>query len=273
MTVISNIITRHCTVHSSDSLISEFKEGDFVPIEWEKTKIISVSKYRGAMSYWGLAKSDDYGWSTHDWLVKQSQDANSFSSAEDFAQNISDKLNNELSKMRFPEPYHHGIGIHFTAYERVDDYQIPELFLISNWADTNYTTLRGDGISASRETFHTLSGHPSIPEHRNKNYRLVVHKYLTDNNGMLVYNNGDPTLFNPISHSFQQSFRTLYKRKKLKNDSEIATYMALARRPIEIISKAQSDFCREGQRLVGGKPHDLAITPDGLYESTTGDKP
>ena len=53
MTVISTIITRHCTVHSSDSLISEIRNGSFLPIEWEKAKILPVPKYRGAMSYWG----------------------------------------------------------------------------------------------------------------------------------------------------------------------------------------------------------------------------
>jgi hypothetical protein len=273
MTVISTLITRHCTVHSTDSLISEIKDGNYCPMEWEKSKIIPIVRFRGAMSYWGLAKCDKFRWSTYEWLSKQVQDSNCFTSAEELAYNISDKLNLALSTMRFSKPEHYGIGIHFTAYERIDDYQIPELFLISNFADTNYTSLRGEGVGVSRETFHVISEYPPLAEHRDKPYRLAVHNFLNDKDGMFIYNNGDPILFNPLSNAIHQCFNTLYQRKQLKNDTKIATHMALARRPIEMISKAQADFCLEGKQLVGGKPHDLAITPNGSYESTTGDKP
>jgi hypothetical protein len=47
--------------------------------------------------------------------------------------------------------------------------------------------------------------------------------------------------------------------------------MAIARRPIEIIAKAQHDFCPEDKIIVGGKPHDYAIQPNGECKSSTGD--
>jgi hypothetical protein len=54
VTVISTVITRYCTVHASDSLITKLQpDGSAIPIEWEQSKIILVRPWRGAMSYWG----------------------------------------------------------------------------------------------------------------------------------------------------------------------------------------------------------------------------
>jgi hypothetical protein len=205
MTVISAVITRYCTVHASDSLITKRKEGGtYEPDEWEHSKIVPVHRWRGAMSYWGLAKHPAHNWSTVDWLQDQVKSAGQESTPEEFAQRVTVNLAEAISKMSFAKPVDSGIGIHFTAYEYIDNRWIPELFLISNWADTNYQSL-------------------------------------------------------------------LDMRGNLTKPQQIETYLAMARRPIEIISSAQRDFGREDTRIVGGKPHDLAITPSGEYHSTTGD--
>jgi hypothetical protein len=274
MTVISTLITRHCTVHSSDSLIIRVeKNGTCTPVEWEKSKIVPVRHFRGAMSYWGLAQYDLYNWSTFDWLTEQIQHAENCNSAEAFAYSLGEKLNTELSKMTFLKPIHSGIGIHFTAYEHFKNYWIPELFLISNWVDPSYTSIRDSGVGISRETYHTLNNKLPEPIHREEKYRLEVHEYLYKRSGMFIYNNGDPIMFNPAANAVLNFFRELSRRGLISNPDDINTHLSIARRPIEIVIKAQADFCKKDKTIIGGKPHDLAVTPNGEYKSSTGDGP
>ena len=47
--------------------------------------------------------------------------------------------------------------------------------------------------------------------------------------------------------------------------------LAFARRPVEVVSKLLTDFAKTNRRMIGGRPHDLAISPDGQYFSSTGD--
>lgn len=272
MTVISVVMTRYCTVHASDSLITELQsDGSALPVEWERSKIVPVYHWRGAMAYWGLAKYEAYGWSTFDWLQEQAKTAANYTSAEEFAQDLSEKLQKAIAQMRFVKPVHAGIGIHFTAYEYIDGYRIPELFLISNWADTSYRSLHPGGVGSSRETYHTVADVAPKHEHREVKFRLEVRRHLQQRGGMLIYNNGDPVMFNAAAYAVLGMFRALAERGRLTGPGKVETYLAMARRPIEVVSRAQLDFCREGARVVGGKPHDLAITPNGKYISTTGD--
>jgi hypothetical protein len=272
MTVISTVITRRCTVHASDSLITELQpDGRALPVEWERSKIIPVHHWRGALAYWGLANYEAYGWSTLDWLQEQAQTANSYDSAEEFAQDLSEKLQKAIARMHFVKPVHAGIGVHFTAYEYLEGYWIPELFLVSNWTDTSYMSLRRGGVGSSRETCGTVANIAREREHREVKFRLRVHQYLQQRGGMFVYNNGDPVMFNTAADAVLGMFRVLAERGSLTEPEKVETYLAIARRPIEVVSRAQLDFCREGARVVGGKPHDLAITPNGEYISTTGD--
>jgi hypothetical protein len=273
MTVISAVITRSCTVHASDSLITKRTQGGtYKPGEWERSKIIAVQRWRGAMSYWGLAKHPGHNWSTPDWLEEQVESAGEDSGPEEFAQRITERLAEAISNMHFTNQIDAGIGIHFTAYEYISSYWIPELFLISNWVDPTYRSLRPTGVGLSRETYHTIADVPASPEHRGPEYRLEVQRYLHQRGGMIVYNNGDPGMFNVAAKAIFEMVRQLGQRGKLTNPQHVETYLAIARRPIEIISAAQRDFCREGTRVVGGKPHDLAVTPGGAYSSTTGEK-
>jgi hypothetical protein len=270
MTVISCVITRYCTVHSSDSLITQLENENYKVLESRRTKIVAVRKWRGAMAYWGLAEYDQYKWSTFNWLQKMASNSSRFASAEEFAKGLKDKLNEEISKMRFIKPKHSGIGIHLTAYEHVKDYSIPELFLISNWTDTSYQSVNADGFRLSRETYGTIFNIARIPQHQEVRYRLEVHKFLQESK-WFIFNNGDPTMFNPAANSILRMFELLAEQGKIAKAGEVGTYHAIARLPIEIVSRIQRDFCRKEARLVGGKLHDLAITPDGEYSSSTGD--
>jgi hypothetical protein len=271
MTVISTVISRNCTVHASDSLITERQRVEiYKPIEWQRSKIIPVAVWRGAIAYWGLAEHKIYNWSTYDWLKKQATLAKQYQSAEDFGLSVANRLNEEIKKMSFSNPLEEGIGIHFTAYEYVDNYWIPELFLISNWKDTSYNSLRTDGVGLSRETYKTVVQSNTEPEHREAKYRIQVLEYLKSGS-LLMFNNGDPIMFNAGANSILSMIGELAKRKSLSNPDKVETYLAIARRPVEIVSNVQKDFCKKGKRLVGGKPHDLAITPGGQYISTTGD--
>ena len=151
MTVVSALITKHCTSHASDSLITMLHpDGKREPLEWERSKIIPVRKLRGAMTYWGLAKYDAYQWSTFDWLTDQANALATCSTPVAFASDLTHALRKAVSQMNFLQPTNAGIGIHFSAYEYVNGYWVPELFLISNWANTELL------IPASR-------GHRTIP--------------------------------------------------------------------------------------------------------------
>lgn len=269
MTVISTIITSLCTVHASDSMLTTKTAcGDLETVEMERTKIIPVRPLRGAMSYWGLASCDKYQWSTYDWLAERGNHANEYDSAEDFAGCLAKGLNEKIGKMNFASPLDRGIGIHLTVYERIQDYQVPEFFLISNWSDTNYRSLKPGGVEVSRETYGTLEGEARKPEHRSEQYRLKVQKRLQAG-AMLIFNNGNTTLFNPAAKAILEMIDELRKSRSFLRTEEVKTYRDIARRPLEIVSKVQQDFCREGMRAVGGRIHDLAITPSGEYSSTS----
>lgn len=269
MTVISTLVTTHCTVHASDSLLSIRQlDGTYKYVEWQCPKIVKVEKWRGAASYWGLAKASTYKWCTYDWLRDMASQAAVHSSPERFADAVARDLNRTLS--RLSEPAHTGIGIHFTAYERIEGYWIPELFLITNFTDPSYRCLNPDGVRVSRETYHQLTNEDPLPEHREDEYRLRVHNALK--NGLIFnYNNGDPEMFNPVADAMFNALRIARTRGKLRDLSDIKTCIAIARTPVAVISDLQRDFFQTNTRIVGGKVHDLAVTPTGSYQSNTGD--
>ncbi len=258
-------------VLASDSYITELQpDGTHKLTESRQTKLVAVEHFRGALAYWGLATYVRYSWSTLRWLRGWAGKAREFSSAETFAHSLASALNAGISNMQFKSETDSGIGIHFTAYEYIDGYWVPELFLISNWSDPTYQSIRADGVGVSRETCHTLTQQSPAPEHGSPQYRMRVHKYLQDG-GWFIYNNGDPAMFNPAAAAVFRLLEMLSQRGLLARQEEVTTYLAIARRPIEIVADAQRDFCEKRSRVVGGKLHDLGITPNGLYESTTGD--
>lgn len=259
MTVISTLITKYGTVHATDSLITKPTEGNKREIvEDQRSKIVKVRPFRGAMSYWGAAyiPSSNGNVSMLDWLQNEVEHANQYPDPEQFAQAVARNLGRVLSSEQ-------GIGIHFTAYERIENYWIPELFLISNYADPGYQALRA--LDVSRETYKTISNEEPKPEHREKEYRLAVNRDL-QTGGNLIYNNGDPDLFNPIANALLDTLKSLDSRGVLKKTPDLEFFRRLATLPIEFIANLQKkDFCEFATRRVGGKLHSLSITPEGIY--------
>lgn len=275
MTVISTLITARCTAHATDSLITELQpDGSRMPIDWKKPKIVPVRRFRGAISYWGLAGIHG-GWSTLEWLTAQVQNAVNSPSPEDFAQELARRLQQEITGIAVATPIDRGIGLHFTAYECVGDRWIPELFLVSNWQDPSYTAIRPTGVGYSRETLASLDGRGWQPDDRRADLRILVSQFLHGEGvyqgrgkGLFRYNNGDPSLYNPPANAIQGMLTTMAERRWLKALG-VSEAIQLARRPVEVVSEIQRDFCRADRRIVGGKIHDLAITPGGRYASSS----
>jgi hypothetical protein len=270
MTVIATIITSHFTAHGTDSFVTRPNaDGTYELLESQDTKIVRVPRWRGAISYWGLA-SDNAGWSTLKWLRDRAAEAERYASAEEFARSIAADLTSELSARRFRTPLHRGIGMHFTAYERIRGYWIPELFHIRNWVTPAYDAVDPAGVSVTRETYGAVQRTKRLDEHREPLYRLAVHRALQSGR-MLVFNNGDPRLFNPIAESLFTAMEEVHRRGLLRDPTDAETHLALVRRPIEVVSGLLRDFAKPNMRIIGGKPHDLAIAPSGDVTSTTGD--
>ena len=209
MTVISAILSKSCIAIASDSLITTYDKTNN-PLEYGKSKIVYYEKLKCSASYWGLAWND-HGWSTYDWLEKQKSKSAEIDTLENFANYLRDSLDKELSKMNYENPVHKGIGIHLVGYEKIDDKWIPELFLICNYDNTNYSELREKGLGVSRETYGTVTKY--LPELKNENYsdkekRLVVYNEFLNKGRILFYNNGDPIMFNPIAKAFLQFVNT-----------------------------------------------------------------
>jgi hypothetical protein len=221
------------------------------------------------MAYWGLAQFDAPRWSTRKWLADRAQQTGKSSGPEKFAKDLAGDLTAELLKLKLTGSTG-GIGIHFTAYERINGYWIPELFLISNWADTSYRATLPGGMVVSRETFHGISGQAPHASHGDPAFRLQVRTFLEAGN-LLTFNNGDPLLYSSAANGIFAMFQQIASRGILADPDSLKMWAALARRPVEIVSAAQRDFCRRGQRIVGGKSHDMAIAPNGQSLSTTGD--
>jgi len=272
MTVVAAIITRHCTAHASDSFLTTARpNGHLEVVDDRARKLVRVPAWRGVIAYWGYAGGDGGG-KTFDLLVAESARAGEHGSAQAFAQHLAATLTAMLHGRRFARPTDGGIGLHFTAYERVSDYWVPELFLVSNWTDASYSAIRPGGLSVTRETYATIRRlEERSPEHGEASCRLEVHASLHQQPMMLRFANGDPVLFNPLANAMLECFMTMGARGELENPESVQTHLTLVRRPVESISHLVSDFAPLGQRRVGGRARDLAVSPGGMYESTTGE--
>jgi len=195
-----------------------------------------------------------------------------------FGPNDNEVLSNSVKRLKiialfFLAMYIYGIGIHFTAYEWIDDYPIPELFLITNFDNTEYSALHADGIHVTRETFGVAFQIPNrVIEHSKPDYRHQVRKYL-EAGKVLLYNNGDPFMFNAAFSSIRDLFRIAEQRRILKPTTDPKAHRDIVGWPIELVYKVQKYFVKEGHQMVGGKPHNLSVTPRAEYESDTGDAP
>lgn len=272
MTVISAVISTHCIAVSSDSLLTVYNSSTKLSeiIETRKPKIIRIEKFLGAFTYWGLAaRSKTSKWTTYDWLKKISNDAHRFDSLESYAIYVRDELDKEIKSLKIDKKST-GIGIHLTGYEDYDGFKIPELFLISNYTDPTYFKI-GD-LSVSRHLFSTMpdefkTGNENLTQSEKQ---FLVKDFLTKGK-MFIFNNGDPDMFNPFFSGYRDAMNTAKKRHLLKDSSDIEIYRNIARRPIEMVTKAQKDFYKKGKIIVGGRVHDLVIEKTtGKFTSTSG---
>jgi hypothetical protein len=265
VTVISTLITRRWTVHASDSFITELQpDGKRKIIESERSKIVKVGKWSGIVSYFGLATYEKYKWDTYEWLREKVKTTTEYTTAEEFAIALKEELSSKMGSMRFDRPVDARIGLHFTAYEHIGGYWIPEMYFITN--STNPPKL-----GLGRETYHTVVNVAADMKHSEERCRLTVHDYLHSEPNMLIYNNGDPEMFNAAADSIHRAFSMIKKRGTLKETNNLKTFLDLARRPVDLVSEAQLAFVEKDHRTIGGKSHDLGVDSGGNYESTTGD--
>jgi hypothetical protein len=271
MTVVATVITRHFTAHASDSFLTVVRPNQMLEVvNSSATKLVRVPAWRGVIAYWGLSRRGD-DWDTLAWLRRAAASAHEHASAAEFAGHLATSLTRALRERRFARPIDRGLGLHFTFYEHVGGYWVPELFLITNWTDASYAAVRGEGFRATRETYGTLRGVVDRPEdHASTAHRLEVHRALVEQPLMFRFVNGDPTLFNPSATAVLDTLVNLSLRGDLFNPESARTHLALVRRPVELASRLVSDFVAPGRRRVGGRTHDLAVSPGGDYDTTTG---
>jgi hypothetical protein len=269
MTVIATMIAKSGTAHATDSLLTtRGPGGTAVPVETQETKVVPAPRYYGVLAFWGYA-GDAKGERTIDWLRERVTESTQFGTAEDFARAVAQQLQAWLVSKGVSRDARYGIGVHFSAYERIGDYWVPELFLISNFED--YSSLRSSGVGYSRETYGTITGIPRSPEDRESDRRMRVHEFLAEGN-WLRYNNGDPMLFNTTADAVRLMLDVARVRGALA-DLDVEHLRRWTRLPVETVATLQRDFYRPEVRIVGGKIHDLAVTPTGEYSSTSGDEP
>ncbi len=228
-----------------------------------------MPEYFGIMSFWGLAEI--YNQSTLEWLQQRAGAAGQFKGSEAFAIDIGHQLNEILPKLGLRDPLQAGIGIHFTAFELIDGYRIPELFAITNFESPDYAALHQDGIHVTRETYGVAFQDPARPpEHGDTKHRHKVRTYL-DSGNVLLYNNGDPRMFNSAAGAIQNLFGLAAQRGILKASADTRAHRDIVRWPIDLVANVQRNFVKDGYQLVGGARHTLSITSRGEYESDTGD--
>lgn len=273
MTVIATLITKHWTVHATDSLITvRQQDGSYKIEEQEQTKIVRVEAFSGAISYWGLAW-DPYGsWNTFKWLSEQSALAYRWHTPADFANHLAQRLSEETRRLNALPSSDRGLGLHFTAYEYVDGLYVPELFLVRNYADESYKTIRPTGFEVRRRTYEALfstSNQQSMEGESDS--RKAVHAALHNSNSLIRFVNGDPELYNPLANAVFEAFIKMQSRGWVDDYSSASMHCCIARTPIETASRLIGAIARSGVRIVGGKIHDLAAKPGRIYESSSGD--
>ena len=262
MTAITALITKTWIASASDSLLTEVnpQTNTIKHIEFKKSKIVPIKKFKAAASYWGLAKVGN--WRTYDFLVKIATQEKEYDSFENFASYLKDELNKKLNSFTFSNPLHKGIGIHLVGYENINKQEIPELFLITNFTDETYTKV--EEFKVKRNLYKTLPEEYITVDDNIGNQRKQILKFL-DNGGMFIFNNGDPALFNPVAKAINEMFKVAWSRNDLQEGTR--KYAKLAVAPIEVIKTIQKNFFKKDSIRIGGKTHYLLTTRLGEYIS------
>lgn len=267
MTVNFIEITRDGTAHATDSLITKRTATGRDPSELSgKPKFVHIPKFHGIMSWFGTVQYG--GWNALEFLTKKAEEAEKFTvkQIQDFSDNIAHDIGIALNGGGWSMP-EKGCGIHFTFYEELDEYWVPELMFITNYsgyeATTGYQT-GGPALLALRQTFHTISGNKDVnySQHGDSECRRAVHSFI-NNVRSLWYTNGDNFFTNAgfeIAENSQQIFLT---RKMLKthNALKLAQWRTLF--AVKTAVEAHKIFSYEP--LVGGKCFSTAVMPPGDY--------
>lgn len=264
MTAISAILSKNSISISTDSLLTRYYKTTKKKeeIEHKSSKIVKMEKYRAAASFWGLAK---YGnsWTLEETIRKALREAPKSDTLKSFALRLAKNLDDTLKLFNFKNPIESGIGIHITGFELRGKYDLPELYLVTNFENPQYDRLKPSFI-ALPQVYSVLKNNGGPNVSNTDEQRAAVNEYLNGNDwNFFNFNNGDPVVYNVYSRAEIDAMIILFKRYKLRFKSEYLR--AIARRPIEGIRTAQRDFLPVGQRSVGGKIHDLVINRNGTY--------
>ena len=147
---------------------------------------------------------------------------------------------------------------------------VDRVFLISNWANTNYSALRAAGVEATRETSATIFNTRDAIGGVDINNRIAMHNWLNSGN-YITYNNGDPYLYNTAAIAMTGMIQVLKSRNILKSANRLDTYVKISRFPVDTVTQMQKQLCKKGTQVVGGRTRDISVTPTGIYYSTSGD--
>lgn len=266
MTVITTLLTGDCIVHASDSYLTlTLTNGTKKVVESQKPKIVAVRHFRGAISFCGFAGFQHL--TMLNWLTARAQQANQFASPDLFAQWLTNELDGWLQTVAGPLQ-NKGVGLHLTAYEQLAFGSVPELYWITNW---NGAYVVQPHPVAQRQTIITATNATQLPSQIQPNAaeRQTVRNHLQQAFHFLSYNHGDNELFNTQAAAIIDSAHILRARGVLiPNRIEYAGRLALM--PVEAVCNMQRRLSRQGTRAVGGRPHNLIITPQGQYTSLTG---
>jgi len=224
MTAISALISKKWIAAASDSLVTEFhpETNEISHIDFRRSKIVPIRKFKAAAAYWSLAKIGK--WNTYDFLKTMARNAYNYDTIEEFANGIKLMLKEKLDGITFRTPIHQGIGIHLIGYEIHGDTLVPELFLISNFANPSYETLKE--LDVTRNLYGTLHENFRNNEESNEERRNKVIEFL-DQGGIFRFNNGDPLLFNPAANAIHMMFNSAISRNVIREEEGFVNYMKL----------------------------------------------
>lgn len=270
MTVVSCIIASGCTTHASDSLLTRTKaDGETEELEWEDPKLVRVEQFGGVIGFYGFAGMTPER-STLRWLRGQVSKASECKNAQEFAARLARKCEEWLRAEGAPRDRRGGIGMHFTAYEWWDGYWVPELFHVRNWADPHYASVKPEGVVWTRDTYGIIVGADEETRDASAAGRARVREHLV-NGGYFRFNNGDPEMYNGIANAVHDGGVLVFRRVAGERATlQPAHWASLCLRPVEIVADLQRDFAGAGRRRVGGRPHDVTVTPPREFVSRSG---
>jgi len=273
MTVIVSIISKTCCAHASDSFITTH---DGSIINAEDTKIFPVYRFKGVLAFWETAlfnsingKQQIY---SKDLIKELINSAKNFQNPRDFAFSVRDFFNKFYIDHRITNA---PLGFHFSAYEVIEGINIPELFTIRNFKGVDYHNLLPYGFEVLRNTYCILPTEyklKGIENDNESNYcRIAVQRYL-DSGKLITFNNGDPELSSIAIASLFEMSKIASSRRIIKYIDHPSTYRQMATWIVDSVSDFQKKLLKKKKQIVGGKRHNISITPNGVFDSDTGDK-